>query len=455
MSETKIRNNILTKKNIPIILVLTAAAVIRLAILFVYGADYSLNSDDLSYINAAKTFCETGQITMHSVISAQIMPGMIWLLSPFVLIFKEGIALWTAVKLFWLVMSLFSIYGVYRIVMIYAPRPYAVVATIFFLAIDFAWMDNLILTETPFMLSLVYLVYASLQLARTQKKKYFWQICFWYMCALLLKATIAPYPVFLFVYLWLKKYDMRLMFRQMGIAILIVLAFIIPWSVRNYIRFDHFIPLTYGAGNPKLLGSYQGNLAPLDEDLDYQTNVYDKMPEEMRKYYADDGTLRPEYEGDGWYEDYMAAYYSLELDGMKADYRISVWREEATRDYLVSTFVKKPYMMVYNSFYWEDMFGIPISVNYWFRRADLLLFAAGCIGILLNRGRWKEGMFLMSEYLFQILVYAFTFSYGRYAQTLYFFRFIIIGWGLYELVAYLNRKKQGIRSDDKGVGKVQ
>lgn len=119
-------------------------------------------------------------------------------------------------------------------------------------------------------------------------------------------------------------YDMKLMFRQMGIAALVVLAFIVPWSVRNYIRFDHFIPLTYGAGNPKLLGSYQGDKAPLDEELDYQTNVYDKMPAEMKKYYADDGTLRPEYEGDGWYEDYMAAYYALELDGMKADYRISV-----------------------------------------------------------------------------------------------------------------------------------
>ena len=407
----------------------------------VYGVDYSLNSDDLSYVNAAQVFCETGQITMHGVISAQIMPGMIWLMAPFVLIFGTGTALWAALKLLWLVMSLCLIYGVYKIVLLYAERKFAVLSAAFFLAIDFAWMDNLILTETPFMLALVYLVYASLRLADTQMKKYFWQICFWYMFALLLKATIAPYPLFLFGYLWLKKYDMKLMFRQMGIAALVVLAFIVPWSVRNYIRFDHFIPLTYGAGNPKLLGSYQGDKAPLDEELDYQTNVYDKMPAEMKKYYADDGTLRPEYEGDGWYEDYMAAYYALELDGMKADYRISVWREDATKDYLVSTFIKKPCMMVYNSFYWEEMFGIPIGINYWFRRVDLILFLIGCIGVILNRRRWKEGLFLMCEYLFQIFVYAFTFSFARYAQTLYFFRFIIIGWGIYELTVYIYRKR--------------
>lgn len=446
MSKIRFKRWSIKKESIPILLVLAAAALIRISIMAVYGVDYSLNSDDLSYVNATQVFCETGQITMHGVISAQIMPGMIWLMAPFVLIFGTGTALWAALKLLWLVMSLCLIYGVYKIVLLYAERKFAVLSAAFFLAIDFAWMDNLILTETPFMLALVYLVYASLRLADTQMKKYFWQICFWYMFALLLKATIAPYPLFLFGYLWLKKYDMKLMFRQMGIAALVVLAFIVPWSVRNYIRFDHFIPLTYGAGNPKLLGSYQGDMAPLDEELDYQTNVYDKMPAEMKKYYADDGTLRPEYEGDGWYEDYMAAYYALELDGMKADYRISVWREDATKDYLISTFIKKPYMMVYNSFYWEEMFGIPISVNYWFRRVDLILFFIGCIGVILNRKRWKEGLFLMCEYLFQIFVYAFTFSFARYGQTLYFFRFIIIGWGVNELVVYIQRKKQGILS---------
>ena len=97
--------------------------------------------------------------------------------------------------------------------------------------------------------------------------------------------------------------------------------------------------------------------------------------------------------------------------------------------------------MVYNSFYWEEMFGIPIGINYWFRRVDLILFLIGCIGVILNRRRWKEGLFLMCEYLFQIFVYAFTFSFARYAQTLYFFRFIIIGWGIYELTIYIYRKK--------------
>lgn len=436
------KERVIKKIKAPIGVVLFVAAAIRLAIMIYYGPEYGLSSDDLSYVNAAIRFCETGEITIHGVISAQIMPGMIWLLAPLVILFGKGTSLWVAMKLLWIAMSIGSIYGIYKIVRLYAKEKFAVFAAAFFLAVDFAWMDNLILTETPFMLAFIYMIYASLKLAETSKKKYFYWICICYMAALLMKATIAPVPLFLFLYLWLKKYDMKLMFRQMGIAILIVLAFIVPWSIRNYIRFDHqFIPLTYGAGNPRLLGSYQGHSVPLDEDLDYETNVYKKMPDKMRKYFNQDGTLKEAYQGDKWHDDYMAAYYSLELDGMKADYRLKVWRETAPLDYVISIVARKPYIMILNSFYWEEMFGIPIGVNYIFRYVDLALFVVGLAGIILNRKRWKECGFVLAIYVFQIFVYSFTFAFSRYAQTLFFFRYIIIGWGLHELSAYITMKK--------------
>lgn len=439
----QLKNRFLKKENIPIITVLFCALVLRLLILVCYGPEYNLGSDDVGYVNAAVRFCETGEITMHGIISAQIMPGMIWLLSPLIFLFGTGKGLWITLKLLWIGMSIASIYGVYKIVKLYAENKFAVLASAFFLALDFAWMDNLILTETPFMFSFIYMIYASLKLAETQRKKYFYMVCVYYMIALLMKATIAPVPLLLFIYLWLKKYDMKLMFKQMGIAALIVLAFIIPWSVRNYIRFEHhFIPLTYGAGNPKLLGSYQGNSTPNDESLDYEKNVYSKMSNEMRRYFNQDGTLKEEYQGDNWYkkDNYMAAYYNLKLDGMKADYRLKVWRKDATKDYIISILFKKPLVMIFNSFYWKDVFGIPITVNYVFRVVDLFLCIIGTIGVFLNRRRWKEYFFIVSVYLFQIYVYSFTFVFSRYAQTLYFLRFIIIGWGVYELYCHMCRK---------------
>lgn len=49
---------------------------------------------------------------------------------------------------------------------------------------------------------------------------------------------------------------------------LALLAFMLPWSVRNYKQFRAFIPTTYGIGNPLLLGTYQGEGYPTDEEVD-------------------------------------------------------------------------------------------------------------------------------------------------------------------------------------------
>lgn len=40
------------------------------------GAAYSLKSDDISYMKAGITMYRTATLTMHGVISAQIMPGL-------------------------------------------------------------------------------------------------------------------------------------------------------------------------------------------------------------------------------------------------------------------------------------------------------------------------------------------------------------------------------------------
>lgn len=423
---------------------------IRLLSLIYYGADYGLESDDLSYVNAAITFVETGQITMHGVLSAQIMPGMIWLITPFVLIFGKGATLWLALKIFWIIMGTLSAYGVYKIVRIFAKPIYGILACLFFIAPDFVWADMLILTETPFIMACIFLLYSSFQLAETKKWKYFYFICFWYMFALLLKANIAPYPLFLFAYLIMKKYDLKTLGIQIVIAAVITLAFIVPWTIRNYIQFDHFIPLTYGIGNPKLLGTYQGKAVPDDEQLDYETNVYSKMSDEMKKYYNDDGTTKDYLKEEGaWEENYMAKYYALELDDMKANYRLSEWRKNNMSDYLYSTLVFKPKGLVYNTFYWKEIFNIPVTVNYLFRKVDLVLFAFATLGIFLNRKRIKEGLLILSFYLFQILVYAYTFSFDRYAHSMFLFRFIIIGLGLYELVEFIKAKR--ISKDTKHV----
>ncbi len=419
------------RKNLPILLLVLVAFIFRIGVIVTKGPMYGLNSDDISYVNSAITFVETGEITMHGVLSAQIMPGMPFLLAPFVLLFGKGYELWLALKLFWMVMGLASILGVYKIVRIFSNTGFAILAACFFLAPDFAWMDNLILTETPFMFSFIYLIYFSIQLAHKKQKKYFWFILVSYSFCLFMRPTIAPYPLFLFVYLYFRKYDMKLMFRQIIIAGCVVAAFIIPWTIRNYVHFNAFIPLTYGMGNPKLLGTYQGYHPPNDMDLDYETHVIDKMRDEIKEYYN--------FETNEWKDHYMSKYYALKLDGVYADYRLKVWKEQNFPDVVKSYFILKPKIMIYNSFYWDSVFSIPIEWNYYFRNLDLSLFLFAVFAVLLDKRIRVEGFFITILYFFQIAVYCYSFAFDRYAQTLYFLRFIIIGWGLQTLFCYLKK----------------
>ena len=83
-----------------ILLLMLALFLERVIVLYQLGAEYSLESDDLSYVNSGIAFANSGAITMHGVLSAQIMPGMPVLIGVFVLIFGEGHLLWIALKLF-------------------------------------------------------------------------------------------------------------------------------------------------------------------------------------------------------------------------------------------------------------------------------------------------------------------------------------------------------------------
>ena len=57
-------------------LIILLLIVIKVLSIIDLGYDYTINSDDLSYINSGITLYEEGKITMHGVTSAQIMPGL-------------------------------------------------------------------------------------------------------------------------------------------------------------------------------------------------------------------------------------------------------------------------------------------------------------------------------------------------------------------------------------------
>ena len=430
--KTKVKKDFLSfmKAHKAALIVLSLLLILRLMALYSLGFTYSLESDDVSYIESGIRFARTGTITMHDDYpSAQIMPGMTVLIGLFVLLFGEGKLLWIALKLLWICMGLGTAWFVYRSVCLFVPKWCGIIGMLPLFRADFIWMDNLILTETPFLLALTAMVYYTLRMGRQPGFRYFWPCAISYMAGLMLKANIALYPLFALVYLLVVKYDRKLLAKQCVVLAGIVLCFVIPWSIRNYVQFHAFVPLTYGAGNPTLLGTYQGEGFPSDDILDYETNVEKVAAEKYADYYDNTGKVLPQYQ----------RYVSLQKDEIKAAYRQQVWWDTDYKKMLYSYGVIKPQTMIESVFYWDTVFDQPIETLQQIQRVDLYLCIASLVAALVLKRHRKPMLFITAVYLGNIYIYSMTYAFSRYNASLMSMRFILLGVGVGLLVLLLKR----------------
>ena len=192
---------IFIKENWCILIVLILSIILHILATIDLGINYTINSDDISYIKSGITFIETGKITMHGVLSAQIMPGMTFLIGFISLIFGTGNIFMYVLKILWALMGIGTIYVVYKIVRLYTNKYISVIPCIFFLSIDYIWMDNMILTETPYILLFSLLVYHTLKLAIKPNKKDYVLIVLYYIMAVFIRPNIGLYPIILIIYL--------------------------------------------------------------------------------------------------------------------------------------------------------------------------------------------------------------------------------------------------------------
>ena len=412
------------------LIVLSLLLILRLMALYSLGFTYSLESDDAAYIESGIQFARTGTITMHDDYpSAQIMPGMTVLIGIFVLLFGEGKLLWISLKVLWILMGLGTAWLIYKSVCLFVPKWCGIIGMLPLFRADFIWMDNLILTETPFMFALTAMVYYTLRMGKQPGFRYFWPCAIAYMAGLMLKANIALYPLFALIYLLVVKYDRKLLAKQCVVLAGIVLCFVIPWSIRNYIHFHAFVPLTYGAGNPTLLGTYQGEQYPSDDELDYETNVEQVAKEKYADYYDENGEVLPQYQ----------RYVSLQKDAIKAKYRQQAWWDTDYKKMLYSYGVIKPQMMIESVFYWDTVFNQSLEALQQIQRVDLYLCIASLIAAFVLKRHRKPLLFVTAAYLGNIYIYSMTYAFSRYNASLMSMRFILIGIGAGLLVSLLKR----------------
>ncbi|MGI6616865.1 MAG: ArnT family glycosyltransferase [Saccharofermentanales bacterium] len=404
--------------NYPVFIIISISLILHFLVLNQLGVNYTIKSDDLSYINSGKVFAQTGEITMHGPISAQIMPGLTFLVAFFYLIFGESQAFMISLKLFWMFMGHATIFTVYKTANMFLNKYLSLIPTVFFLSLDYVWMNNLILTETPYLLFFSLLVYLTFRLGEDLRLKNYVYLTICYIVAVFFRPNIGIAPIFIFIYLLSKKHRFLTLLKGGLIAGIVLIMCLLPWTIRNYKIFGDFIPLTYGVGNPKLLGTYQGYGYPTDEELDY-SNLDENISDEMR-YYLQNKDEKP----------HLTRYYSLEYDDLKAEYRKEHWWNKNKKSMLVSYFYIKPKILLTSTFYWDEVLGVPLSFIHKFIEVELYISILALIVILIRKHKLKETMYLLAVYGSQILIYSLTFAFGRYGITMFFLRYLILAIGL-------------------------
>lgn len=405
------------KDHFLIIIMITILAILKIIATVKLGVNYNINSDDVSYMISGHTFAKNGTITMHGTLSAQIMPLMPIFIGLISYIFGEKYLFVLVLKILWGLFGLLTPIFVYKSVRMFWDSPYAAISGIFFFLPNVLWADNIILTETPFLLLLSMMIYYTFKYGEEKKNKDFIFLLITYLLALGLKANIGIYPLFAGIYFLFKGHNFLDLLKKGIISLIVLLMFIVPWTIRNYKIFNTFVPLTYGVGNPKLLGTYQGKGYPKDEELDYNKNVYDVATEKYAKYHKADGSIEP----------HLQRYVLLEIDNIKANYRMKKWKETNFKSMIYSYLIYKPAYMIGSVFYWGHFFKYDTALVRIVSYAELFINIILGIYILLKRKHSKEILFLAILYIINIYIYAMTFSFSRYAYSLLPIRYILFG----------------------------
>lgn len=426
----------------------------RLLLFRQFGPDYLSGADDVNYLPAGVHFAETGVISYGSDYpSALIMPGMPVLLGLVSALFGAGAAYRIAARVLWCLFGTATAWYVYRAGRLCLNGWAGLLAACWFLLPNMAWMNHVILTETPYILFSSMCVFYTLAMERRGERRWFVGYLLSFLLALMFRSNILIMPVFTALWLLFRRADRRLLLRRGLILAAALLLLLTPWTIRNARLFGAFVPLTYGAGQPLLQGTYQGEGYPADEALDYETNVHRVMREEYAAYYRDEAEPRdPEtssyyamlYDPDGEVLDLKnAQYLSMQSDGVKARYRLREWWESAPGSLLKSYLYIKPRWQLNWAWAWEEAFGVSYGVLHRISQLNMLLCALTVpLALRLRRAR-APVLFLSALYLLQLYIHALAFVTDRYASSLLFLRYILAGIGLCLLAAAPRRLREG------------
>jgi 4-amino-4-deoxy-L-arabinose transferase-like glycosyltransferase len=392
--------------------ILLLALILRLGVFLYNGWDLTIKSDDAGYVRSAKVLLEKGMLTYHrpnNIPTVHIMPGQPLLLAGIFLLFGTEMTGMIVGKIIFILMGVLNVYLVYLIGK-YIGNVFIGLFSALLLSgfLPQIVTDNLFLTETPFLLCLLLSIYFSIRLANEHKWKHFYFLMFSYLGAVFFKATIALFPLMLLVYLLLKKYPFRLAAKQFGVALVILLVVMAPWWIRNYIHYHEFIPLTGGAGDPLLLGTYQG-------DGEYLGEPY---PDTLIGIKRNNPGVDTPYE-------------VLKVEAEIAKDRMREWWERDKESFLKTYLITKTQLQWDGQFYIVEVYSVTREFMDEIHIHILNLALLSLIAIFFMKNKRKEYLFLLILVVYNTFLNCVYYAYDRYNQPYMFILFLVIATAVY------------------------
>ena len=414
----------------------------RIAMFFIIGPDTISNSDDVAYLEGGKYFAKTGILSVWlEMPTALIMPAMPIVTGIASLIFGEGTAYLVSLKILWIITGCITPYFFYKILSCFVPKWYAILGASVFLLPNFAWMDNIILTETPYLLFATMCLYFTFKMGQSADKKYLTGYIIAFILGISFRANTITLPIFTAVYLLIKrKYSKKELLRRLLVFVCASMIFFVPWTIRNYIRFDAFIPLSYGASDPTFKGTYQGVGSPNDDTLDYKSNVEDVLHEEYADYFDEDGNLKNQDQ---------FQYIKAQGTAIAVKYRISEWIKNNPADFLKSYLLIKPVSMLNWVWYWGPASDTVEPILNIISKINMLLCAAAAVLSLIRKKERLPVFFLGGMYVINLYILAMSYAIERYAAMLMPLRYMIGIIGIYLIADFAKAAVLKHRSEIK------
>jgi len=352
-------------------LVLLVAAVIRVAALVDTGVLYDGDFIDVvRFTESARVMAETGRFSFAGMSSsAYQMPGWPAFLAVFSAITGSVFAEQLLVKSSLILMSLGSIYLVYLLGRRVGGTATGLIAALALtVSMPQIYTGTLQLSENPFTFLLLLMTYLLIRLVDEPRWMTFAGLLAVFLVATYVRQTTLGFLPPALIYLLVRRYEWRLLWRQVLVVALVLIVALTPWWVRNYRVFDRFVPFTSFGGAPFFEGTFQ-RFEP------YGTGSFDAMDEVLKQA----GPSEPERSR------------ALVVAGRA---RLAERWSADPGGVLITYVVMKPAAAWLLPFYWDSVFGIN---GYWVLRIHAIAMALG-LGLLVAlsiRSRAKNEFLLM------------------------------------------------------------